>query len=70
MPPYKYKKLRGRIRERCSTQRAFAAEMGFTASTLSTKLNGRSQWSSDEIVRACGVLGIPIAEAPAYFFAE
>jgi hypothetical protein len=44
--------------------------MGFTASTLSTKLNGRSQWSSDEIVRACGILGIPIAEAPAYFFAD
>ena len=65
-----YAKLRGAIRAKFSTQAAFAAAIEMRVSTLSAKLNGRSEWTKSQIVRTCEVLGIPVAEAPAYFFTE
>jgi transcriptional regulator with XRE-family HTH domain len=63
-----YAKLRGRIVEIFRTQAAFAEAMGMDKATLSCKLNNRSQWSSDEIAKACELLNIPLSEAHLYFF--
>lgn len=64
----KYAELRGAIRAKFKTQRAFADAVKMHPSTLSSKLNGRSEWAFNEVAAACQVLGIPLADAPAYFF--
>lgn len=64
-----YAKLRGRIKEKYGSQDCFAAAMEMSRSTLSLKLNGKSDWTGPEIEKACIVLEIPFAEAHAYFFA-
>lgn len=63
-----YAKLRGKIVEAFRTQSAFAKAMGMHTATLNGKLNNKSQWTVDEITKACGLLGIPLSEAHEYFF--
>jgi transcriptional regulator with XRE-family HTH domain len=65
-----YAKLRGRIVEKFQTQSAFARAMGKNTSTINGKLNGKSQWTADEIEKACGLLDIPLTEAHLYFFCK
>ena len=64
---FNYQKLRGRIVERFGTIIEFAAAMGTTNKSVSLKLNGKAHWSQTEIVKACGLLCIDLAEIPAYF---
>lgn len=66
----KYAKLRGLIRERFKTQEAFAEAMEMRISTLSAKLNDRSEWTKSQIKRACELLEIPLTEVWLYFFAD
>lgn len=61
-------KLRGRIREKFGTQEAFADAMKMSHTTLSAKLNGKSEWKRQEIEDACRLLGISAEEIPLYFF--
>lgn len=63
-----YPKLRGRIREKFGTQEAFSAAMDMNPTTLSAKLNGKTDWTRQEIEKACELLEIPLAEAHTYFF--
>ena len=63
-----YAKLRGRIREKFGTQEAFANEMGMNPASLSSKLNGKTEWTRQEIEKACVLLEIPLTEAHLYFF--
>ena len=70
MSEQKYAKLRGIIREKFKTQEAFAKAMNMRISTLSAKLNDRSEWTKTQIMRACELLEIPIADAHLYFFAD
>lgn len=63
-----YAKLRGKIREVFGSQDAVALEMGMDRSTLSLKLNGKSDWTRNEIEKACYLLHIPIEEVHDYFF--
>ena len=65
-----YSKLRGIICEKFRTQSAFAKAMGLNKATLSGKLNGHSQWTADEIVKGCDLLGIPLSDAHLYFFCD
>lgn len=65
-----YAKLRGLIVEKFRTQSAFAKAMGMNVATLNGKLNNRSQWTADEITKACDLLGIPLSEAHLYFFCK
>lgn len=60
--------LRGLIRERFGTQSAFADAIKVSACAVSLKLNGKSEWSADEIRRACHVLDIATEKIPHYFF--
>ena len=64
----KYAKLRGAIRTKFNTQEAFAKAIKMHPSTLSSKLNGRSEWSYNEVVASCKVLDIALEKAAAYFF--
>ena len=63
-----HSKLRGLIREKCGTQEAFAKAIDRSQCAVSQKLNGKSEWSADEIRRACEVLDIPAEDIPLYFF--
>lgn len=65
---YDYRKLRGKIKEVCGTQDDFAEKIGVGRVTLSQRLNNQSEFSQDEIYKACGILGIGNEEIPVYFF--
>lgn len=66
----KYAKLRGKIVERFRTQFAFAKAIEINVATINGKLNGKSQWTADEIARTCALLEIPMSEVHEYFFCE
>jgi transcriptional regulator with XRE-family HTH domain len=63
-----YAKLRGKIREVFGTQYAFAAAMGVSSVTISQRLNGKVEWKTNEIAKACELLGISLEEVAQYFF--
>lgn len=64
----RYAKLRGKIRAVFGTQEAFADSMGMSPTTLSSKLNGKTDWTRQEIEDACRRLGIPPVAIADYFF--
>ena len=66
---YNYSKLRGRIIEMFGTQSSFASALGLSETTLTHKLHSRKDWKQTEILRACELLEIPVAEVVSYFFA-
>lgn len=53
------KKLRIRILEYYDTQRSFAEALGMSQNLLSYRLQGRTQFRSDEIYKVCQMLDIP-----------
>lgn len=63
-----YNELRGKIRAKFKRQEDFAKAMGMHASSLSKKLNNRTQWKRPEIEKACQLLDIPLEDAHVYFF--
>lgn len=63
-----YAKLRGRIKEKFGSQDNFASAMEMDRSTLSQKLNGKSDWTRQEIEKSCGLLHIPFVDVYEYFF--
>lgn len=63
-----FAELRGLITAKFGTHAAFAAALGTSSSTLSAKLNGRTDWLSSEVARACRLLGVPLEKAHEYFF--
>lgn len=65
---FDYSKLRGRIREVFSTQKAFADALGMSTVSLSSKLNNRVEFSQEEINKSCVLLDIEAANIPVYFF--
>lgn len=65
---FQYNKLRGRIKEICTTNEEFAKQMGLSSAVISLKLNNKSQWTQSEIYKAVEVLQIDSSDVPAYFF--
>lgn len=65
-----YQKLKAKIMEMYKTQAAFAEAMGMSLTALNQRLNGVVEWKTPEIVKACGLLGIELCEAWAYFFVK
>lgn len=63
-----YSKLRGKIRELFSTQADFAVALGISECALSLKLNNRSEWTGEEMKRACLLIGESPEKIPLYFF--
>ncbi len=62
--------LRGRIIQKFGSQGRFAKHLGLTEQTITAKLNGRSQFSQDDILNWCNALGIEADEVGRYFFAH
>ncbi len=65
---FDYSKLRGRIREIFNTEERFAKEMNLSTVSLSFKLNGKREWTQQEINRACEILSLEREDIPEYFF--
>jgi len=65
-----YAKLRGKIKEVFGTQEAFAKAMEMNTVSISHRLNNKLEWKTNEIVKACMVLGIPLEDNAAYFFTK
>ena len=65
---WKYDKLRGKIKEVCGTQEAFAEKLGIGRVSLSQRQNNQLEFSQDEIFKSCEILKIDFSELPAYFF--
>lgn len=63
------RKLRGRIIEIFGTQQEFAKKIGKTEQTITAKINGRSQFSQEDIIEWCNALDIEAADIGLYFFA-
>ncbi len=67
---WKYDKLRGKIKEICGTQDAFAEKLGIGRVSLSQRLNNQLEFSQDEIFRSCEILNIDFSDIRAYFFTQ
>ena len=67
---FDYSKLRGRIAEKCGSQKEYAKRLGITEAALSHKLTGSSYFSQPEIERSKAILGIEPGQVSVYFFAE
>ena len=67
---FNYSKLLGRIREFGMTQAQVAVQIGITPATMSTKLNNKSHFTSDEIDLICHLLKISVEEIGGYFYAK
>lgn len=65
---YDYRKLRGKIKEVYGTQDNFAERIGIGRVTLSQRLNNQSEFSQDEIYKACDALSLNTKDIPTYFF--
>lgn len=63
-----YSKLRGKIREVCSTQDNFAQKLGIGRVSLSQRLNNQLEFSQDEMFEACKILNIDPQNMQDYFF--
>ena len=66
---FNYAKLRGRMRECGYTQAQLAETIGMYYSTLSAKLNNKSEFTSGEIEKICSALNIERCDIGIYFFA-
>lgn len=64
----KYKKLRYRISELFLTQTAFAAAIGLSKNTITSKLRGKSEFSQSDIERWASLLKIDRKDFGEYFF--
>lgn len=65
---FDFSKLRGLIKEKYGSDKSFAEAMPMSRSALSCRLNGTAPWRTEEIPRACELLGITGAEISVYFF--
>ena len=65
---FNYSKLKGRITEKCGTQRAFAGLLGITECTLTSKLNGYTYFTQSDIMRSIDLLDIDPGDVALYFF--
>ena len=65
---FDYSKLKGRIKEKCSSQKVFAELLGITEGTLTSKLQGYTYFTQDEIRNSIDILGIDPSEVALYFF--
>lgn len=67
---FDYSELKGKIKACYDTQEAFADVMGMSRSALSQRLTGEVEWKTQEIVKACTLLNVELADAHIYFFTK
>lgn len=67
---FNYQKLLGRMKEKNLSQLQLSKIIGMAEATLNIKLNGKSFFKQNEIVKICKALDIDDKEVDAYFFAQ
>lgn len=65
---YKYRKLKGRIKELYGTQKAFSKKVGLSANSVSMKLTGKCGFSQSDIELWSKFLKIERENFGEYFF--
>lgn len=65
-----YNKLIGRMVEIYGSRSKAAEAFGISRSAMSLKLNGKTQFSQEDMRRACKVFRFPAQDIPTYFFAN
>lgn len=65
---FSYSKLRGRIVEMYGSQKEFSKAVNLSEQSITAKLNGRSDFSQDDIIQWSNVLQIELGDIGAYFF--
>ncbi len=65
---FDYSKLKGRITEKCGTQKVFAEKLGVAESTLTSKLLGYTYFTQEEISKSLMILDIFPTKTAEYFF--
>ncbi len=63
-------KLSGLITEKLKSKREFAKQMNLSERTTYLKLQGKIDFKSSEILKACEILGINDYDIPLYFFTK
>lgn len=67
---FNYSKLRGRIKEKFGSEKAFAEAMAMKPSSLSSRLNQGTSFSQTEIIKASFLLDVDKEKLADYFFKE
>ena len=67
--PFDYRKLKGRIVEKCGTQYEFARKMGMSERTLYLRMQGKQSWKQADILKAIEILDLDVTDVQDYFFA-
>ena len=67
---FNHSKLLGKIREVGLTQQRLASDIKMTPGTLTQKIKGKSQFTTEEIVKICECLDISSNDVGAYFFTK
>ena len=65
---FDYRKLKGKIKEKFSTQDTFAKALGIGRVSLSQRLNNQLEFNSQEIYKAVKLLELTENDIPDYFF--
>ena len=66
---FDYSKLRGKIIEKYGSQTAFAKEFGISKNVFSKKMNNKTRFNPDDMIKIVKMLDIPEKDINTYFFA-
>lgn len=65
---FNYDKLNGRITEICKTRKEFAKRLSISMNSLTSKLDNRTPFKQEEIIKSMEILDILPEELTQYFF--
>ncbi len=65
-----YRKLKGRIVEKFGSQSEFAKALGISENTVSKKMQNKSEFDKDNMVKWARLLEIDTSEFYDYFFSD
>lgn len=65
---FDYRKLRGKILEKCGSDKAFAEAIGLSPQSISSKFNNKTYFTQEQIMNAVTVLDLNKKDIPEYFF--
>lgn len=67
---FDYQKLRGRIVGECGRLSDFAEKLGVSEQTVSAKLNNKSRFTQEDVLKWSEILHIESADVGEYFFVQ
>ena len=67
---FDYSKLKGKIIEKYGTQTEFAKEFGVSKNSFSMKMNNKTSFSTNDILKITNMLNIDKEDISSYFFTQ